>query len=123
MKHILIVDDNKTNLTLAKNELSKEYQVTPVLSGFAALQFLEKRSTDLILLDINMPEMDGRETMRRIKANEKWSKIPITYAGGIGSIEDLQEFKKVSGGTLDFTIGSALDLFGGTIPYDVVVKL
>lgn len=79
MKHILIVDDNKTNLTLAKNELSKEYQVTPVLSGFAALQFLEKRSTDLILLDINMPEMDGRETMRRIKANEKWSKIPIIF--------------------------------------------
>ena len=59
MKHILIVDDNKTNLTLAKNELSKEYQVTPVLSGFQALQFLEKRSTDLILLDISMPEMDG----------------------------------------------------------------
>ena len=79
MKHILIVDDNKTNLTLARNELSKEYQVTPVLSGFAALQFLEKRSTDLILLDINMPEMDGRETMRRIKANEKWSKIPIIF--------------------------------------------
>ena len=79
MKHILIVDDNKTNLTLAKNELSKEYQVTPVLSGFQALQFLEKRSTDLILLDISMPEMDGRETMRRIRANEKWSKIPIIF--------------------------------------------
>lgn len=79
MKHILIVDDNKTNLTLAKNELSKEYQVTPVLSGFAALQFLEKRSTDLILLDINMPEMDGRETMRRIRENEAWSKIPIIF--------------------------------------------
>lgn len=42
MKHILIVDDNKTNLTLAKNELSKNYQVTPVISGLQALQFLEK---------------------------------------------------------------------------------
>ena len=79
MKHILIVDDNKTNLTLAKNELSKDYQVTPVISGLQALQFLEKKSTDLILLDLSMPEMDGRETMRRIRANEEWAKIPIIF--------------------------------------------
>lgn len=79
MKHILIVDDDKTNLTLAKQELSKEYQVTAVTSGFQALQFLEKRTTDLILLDISMPEMDGRETMRRIRANKEWAKIPIIF--------------------------------------------
>ena len=51
-----------------------------------------------------------------------WSGIPITYAGGIGSMEDLEEFRKLSGGTLDFTIGSALDLFGGTIPYRMLVE-
>lgn len=79
MKHILIVDDNKTNLTLAKNELSKNYQVTPVISGLQALQFLEKKSTDLILLDMSMPEMDGRETMKRIRANSQWANIPIIF--------------------------------------------
>jgi CheY-like chemotaxis protein len=79
MKHILIVDDNKTNLTLAKNELSKNYQVTPVISGLQALQFLEKKSTDLILLDMSMPEMDGRETMQRIRANPQWANIPIIF--------------------------------------------
>ena len=79
MKHILIVDDNKTNLTLAKNELSKNYQVTPVISGLQALQFLEKKSTDLILLDMSMPEMDGRETMQRIRANPQWTNIPIIF--------------------------------------------
>ncbi len=79
MKHILIVDDDKTNLTLAKQELSKYYQVTPVTSGFQALQFLEKKSTDLILLDISMPEMDGRETMRRIRERKEWAKIPIIF--------------------------------------------
>ena len=79
MKHILVVDDNKTNLTLVKNELSKEYQVTPVISGFQALKFLEKKPTDLILLDLSMPEMDGRETMRRIRENEDWAKIPIIF--------------------------------------------
>ena len=79
MKHILIVDDNKTNLVMAKQELSAEYSVTPVVSGAQALQFLERKHTDLILLDINMPEMDGRETMRRIRANEAWRKIPIIF--------------------------------------------
>ena len=79
MKHILIVDDSRTNLAMAKQELSGDYQVTPVISGFQALQFLEKRHTDLILLDINMPEMDGKETMRRIKENERWAKIPIIF--------------------------------------------
>lgn len=42
-----------------------------------------------------------------------WEGIPITYAGGIGSLEDLERFRKESGGKVDFTIGSALDLFGG----------
>ncbi len=51
-----------------------------------------------------------------------WGKIPITYAGGIGSIDDLKRFRKLCDGRLDFTIGSALDLFGGTIPYEQVVN-
>ena len=49
--------------------------------------------------------------------------IPITYAGGIGSLEDVERFRKSSGGNLDMTIGSALDIFGGPIPYEKVVKL
>ena len=49
--------------------------------------------------------------------------IPITYAGGIGSWEDLARFKEMSGGNLDITIGSALDIFGGSIPYEKVVQL
>lgn len=47
-------------------------------------------------------------------------KIPVTYAGGIGSLGDLEHFRRISGGRLDFTIGSALDLFGGKIPYRLV---
>lgn len=100
MKHILIVDDNKTNLVLAKQELSKEYQVTPVLSGIQALQFLEKMHTDLILLDINMPEMDGRETMRRIRQREEWAKIPIIFLTADSSPET--EAKCLSDGADDF---------------------
>lgn len=46
--------------------------------------------------------------------------VPITYAGGISSLEELERFRRISGGKLDFTIGSALDLYGGSVPYDVV---
>lgn len=46
--------------------------------------------------------------------------IPVTYAGGIGSMEDLRHFRQMTGGRLDFTIGSALDLFGGELPYHKV---
>lgn len=45
---------------------------------------------------------------------------PVTYAGGIGTMEDLERFREQSEGKLDFTIGSALDLFGGEIRYDVI---
>lgn len=53
----------------------------------------------------------------------EWEGRPVTYAGGIGSLEDLERFREASGGRLDFTIGSALDLFGGRIPYETVAKL
>ena len=53
-----------------------------------------------------------------VKILSEWGKIPITYAGGIGSIEDLDSFEDLCGGNLDFTIGSALDLFGGCISYE-----
>lgn len=42
---------------------------------------------------------------------------PVTYAGGVGSLDDIQTLKKASGGKVDVTVGSALDLFGGTIPF------
>lgn len=53
-----------------------------------------------------------------VKMLGEWNGLPVTYAGGIGSLDDLEKFREVSKGSLDFTIGSALDLFGGKIPYD-----
>jgi len=57
-----------------------------------------------------------------VKMLGSWQQIPVTYAGGIGSIEDLERFRKDCGGNLDFTIGSALDLFGGSIAYDFIKR-
>ena len=52
-----------------------------------------------------------------------WEGIPVTYAGGVGSMEDLETIKEIGRGRVDVTIGSALDLFGGCIPYQNVVYL
>ena len=79
MKHILIVDDSKTNLVMARQELKEDYEVTPVISGEQAIHFLEKRIPDLILLDIAMPIMDGKETLKKIKSNPEWSNIPVIF--------------------------------------------
>lgn len=51
-----------------------------------------------------------------------WSKIPITYAGGVASIEDLELLKELGKNHLDVTIGSALDLFGGSLKYTEVLE-
>ena len=48
------------------------------------------------------------------------TKIPVTYAGGISSLEDLEKIREIGKGKIDFTIGSALDLFGGKIPYQTI---
>lgn len=52
-----------------------------------------------------------------------WNGIPVTYAGGVGSFEDLRTLKTLGGGKVDVTIGSALDLFGGKMAFDEVLKI
>ena len=53
----------------------------------------------------------------------RWQGIPVTYAGGVGRFADLQELKKLGRDHIDVTIGSALDLFGGSMPYREVLRV
>ena len=76
---VMIVDDSATNLTVAKNALNDVYNILPVTSGEMALTLLAKSMPSLILLDIDMPDMDGFETIRRIKSNEQTKHIPIIF--------------------------------------------
>ena len=62
--------------------------------------------------------VDGE--LLRILAGE--SRTPITYAGGIGSMEDIVRIGELGGGRIDFTVGSALDLFGGPLSFEEIVK-
>lgn len=79
MKRILIADDDSMNCVMAKHALCNEYHVTTVYTGKEALTCLGTVHPDLILMDIEMPEMSGREVARIIKENPKWSKIPIIF--------------------------------------------
>lgn len=77
---ILIVDDNPHNLQVLGRLLQeKNYDIEFATNGIAALDWLASKAFDLVLLDINMPEMDGFEVCRRIRANEEFSKLPVVF--------------------------------------------
>ena len=78
MSTILLVDDEKDcrNLVRLTLELEK-YTVVTACDGVEALSKIESENPDLILLDLNMPKMDGYETCRRIRQNPKFKKIAI----------------------------------------------
>lgn len=58
-----------------------------------------------------------------VKMLSEYATIPITYAGGVGSYEDIEVIRRLGKGKLDITIGSALDLFGGHLEYDRVITM
>lgn len=100
MKTILVVDDNKLNLASARNTLSGEYKVIPVLRGEQALTYLENGECDIILLDINMPEMDGFEVLAEIKKMERCKNIPVIFLTADNDTEtETRCFKE---GAIDF---------------------
>lgn len=78
-KTILVIDDDRSNLLIAQKLLSEDYRVAAVNSGEKGLEYLTKNEPSLILLDIQMPEMNGFEVMDRLRAHEKWCKIPVIF--------------------------------------------
>ncbi len=78
-KSILIVDDDKSNLIMAQKLLDEQYRVAAVNSGMLALEYLERNRPDLILLDIQMPQMNGFEVMKKIQKSQEWKKIPVIF--------------------------------------------
>lgn len=74
---ILAVDDSAINLASIEQELKDEYEVITVNSGRRALKYLRSEVPDLILLDVQMPEMDGLELLKEIRALKRGFKIPV----------------------------------------------
>lgn len=89
---ILIVDDVKTNVLIIKKTVEKlGYFAITAHSGFEALQKVQKSCPDLVLLDINMPDMDGYNVCRKIKAMEDSQDIPVIMVTGETNEKALQK--------------------------------
>ena len=77
---ILVVDDTPANIQAISAILKeKGYQISVATNGRQALAVVDRVRPDLILLDVMMPEMDGFETCRQLKAAEKWRQIPVIF--------------------------------------------
>ncbi len=86
-KRILVVDDDSMNLARTQIILGKEYDVLTAESGMDALMRLKDTMVDMVLLDIDMPEMNGIETFERMKGFAP--EIPVIFLTASGLEEDV----------------------------------
>ena len=100
---ILIVDDTPSNLQLL-SEIFKDrgYEIQAALNGKLALQAIQSNPPDLILLDIAMPDISGYEVCKRIKADERFSDIPIIFVSGLQNVASIVKSFEV--GAVDYII-------------------
>ncbi len=91
MQRILIVEDSATMRSLLAatlEELGDDVKVTEAASGFEALRLLPREDYDLVVTDINMPDINGLELVSFVKRNEKYSSIPLIIVSTEGSERD-----------------------------------
>jgi len=82
LKTVFIVDDSDTNLAMAEEALEDDFRVITVPSAAKMFSLLEKIKPDLILLDIEMPEMNGFEALERLKNSSPYANIPVIFLTG-----------------------------------------
>ncbi|MDM8544086.1 hybrid sensor histidine kinase/response regulator [Desulfococcaceae bacterium HSG7] len=97
---ILVVDDEPNNLQLMMRILGDDYRLAFATNGVEALEAVRKLNPDIILLDIMMPETDGYEVCRHLKANEETRSIPVIFITAKGETDD--ETKGLELGAIDY---------------------
>ncbi|MDR0730949.1 MAG: response regulator [Treponema sp.] len=97
---ILVVDDNLSSLKQIGAQLGENYEVSLAKSGALALQICMQEKPDLILLDIEMPGMDGFETLKRLRLNRYLGSIPVIFLTGNHDTET--EVRGLQSGARDF---------------------
>jgi putative two-component system response regulator len=100
METIFIVDDSDANLIEAKKALKGHYRIFPLPSAEKMFTLLEKITPGLILLDIEMPEMDGFAALEKLKGNAKTAKIPVIFL--TASTDEATEVRGFETGVEDF---------------------
>ena len=99
-KTIFVVDDNITNLSVAEEALENHYAVITLSSALKMFAILEKVTPDLILLDIEMPQMNGFEAMKLLKANDPYAEIPVIFLTAMSDADN--EAYGIELGAVDF---------------------
>ena len=109
-KNILLVDDDPLVIRMYQNKLTKDgYIVNTASNGEEALIQIMKKKPDLILLDVMMPKMNGVETLKRLKAEEKTEMIPVIILTNLGDDpEDVEAAKKLR--ALDYLVKANITL-------------
>ncbi len=98
--HVMVVDDTEANVDILVETLGDDYEVSVAMDGQSALEYVDSDPPDLILLDIMMPEMDGYEVCRRLKADEATRHIPVIFVTAMGETKD--ETKGLELGAVDY---------------------
>ncbi|CAK0773530.1 putative two-component system response regulator [Gammaproteobacteria bacterium] len=88
---ILIVDDDPSNITTMAGVLPDDYQLIVATNGLDALETAASEQPDLILLDVNMPAMDGYEVCRKLKENPALCEVPVIFLTALNEVKDEQK--------------------------------
>jgi putative two-component system response regulator len=99
---IMLVDDNASNLVVGKNMLKDYYEVYPLPSAAKLFEVLEHVLPDMILLDIEMPEMNGYEAMQRLKLEPHLAEIPVIFV--TARTDTGSELEGLSLGAVDYVL-------------------
>jgi PleD family two-component response regulator len=99
-KKIIVVDDVKVQLVLTRERLRKYYEIYPVQSDEELFELLKKIKPDLILLDVNMPDVDGYEIISRLKEDFVHSVVPVIFLSGKYDKQSI--VKGMKAGAVDF---------------------
>ena len=92
MKRILVVEDNEVNLYLIRFMLEKsDYKVIEAREGTMGVELAQKEQPDLIIMDIQLPDIDGLEATKRIRASETDGKIPIVALTSYAMVGDREQ--------------------------------
>jgi CheY-like chemotaxis protein len=95
-KNVLIAEDSSVIQNLARKILEfQNFNITVVKNGEQVIQLLEKEPFDVVLLDINMPVMDGIECVKAIRTNESTAKLPVVAITGNARNFTEEEYKEI----------------------------
>jgi putative two-component system response regulator len=97
---VLAVDDTPANLTLLSQLLGPHYRVQLAVNGAKALELAQRRPPDLILLDVMMPDLEGYEVCRRLKADARTRDVPVIFLTALSGADD--ETRGFEAGGADF---------------------